>query len=72
MSHNTRSSSEQKRKRRKSDQSRATERFCLIGYNFKTVTVNQPTTDSTIVLKTGYRQTDKIHIYRLTDPSLLV
>ena len=46
----------------------------------KTVTVNQSTTDPTVVLKTGYRQTDrhtdrrsdKILIYRLTDSILSV
>jgi hypothetical protein len=50
----------------------------------KTLILSQPTTDSTIVLKTGYRQTDRqtdkqtdrqtdeILIYRLTDSILSV
>ena len=50
----------------------------------KTFILDQPITDSTVVLKTGYRQTDtqtdrqtdrqtdKIHNYRLTDPILSV
>ena len=46
----------------------------------KTFTLDKPITDSTVVLKTGNRQTDrhtdrqtdKIHIYRLTDPILSV
>ena len=33
----------------------------------KTISLYQPTTDPTVVLNKGYKQTDKIHNYRLTD-----
>jgi hypothetical protein len=60
MSDTARSSSEQERK---TDSSA----FGAI----KLVTFKQPTTDSTVVLKrVTDRQTDKIHIYRLTDSIL--
>jgi mRNA-degrading endonuclease YafQ of YafQ-DinJ toxin-antitoxin module len=75
MRHSTRYSSEQGKKgtkainrERKRDSSRSDA--------IKTLILNQPTTDLTVVLKTGYRQTDrqtdKILIYRLTDSILSV
>jgi hypothetical protein len=61
-----------KTKRRESDQSRERERDSAWSDVIKLVTLNQPTTYSTVVLKTGYRQTDKSFLYRLTDCTLSV
>ena len=59
MSHSTRSCSEQARKGLENDQNEERKRDCAWSHVIKTVTLNQPTTYSTIVLKTGYRQTDR-------------
>ena len=48
-----------KTKRRESDQRREKERFFFICDVIKTFTLDQPTIDSTLVLKTGNRQTDR-------------
>ena len=55
MRHTTPSSSEHDRKRRKSDQNEERKRDLTRSNVVKTVTVNQSTTDLTVVVKTGYR-----------------
>ena len=57
MSHSTRSSSKQERKRREViNQERKRDNSSSDA--IKIVVLNQPTTGPTVVLKTGYRQTD--------------
>ena len=62
----TQSSSEQDKKRRESDQNEERKRDSTWSHVIKTVTVNQSTTDLNVVLKTGYRQTDRQTKYMFT------
>ena len=81
MSQSTRTSDEQERKGAKAINEER-KRSSSASDAIKTVTLNHPTINPIVVLKTGYRQTDthkqtdrqtdKILIYRLTDSILSV
>ena len=76
MNHSTRYSTDQERKKSAKAINQERKRDSARSNVIKVFNFNQPTTDSSVVLKTCYRQTDtqtdKSFLYRLTDPILSV